>query len=197
MIPAELRSFDGDSGRFEIAAVTYGTVDSHSTRWIKGVFEESLRRGLPTAHFGHTEDTSRLIAHFYDWHDTDDQLVLVGQMERRERSTWVRRAWEGLKSRVLTDFSVVFTRRQWRTAADGIEEFTKADLHRVDLVLEGSVPGAQLLAFRAAAGLGPVAARHAAALRSAHSGLWTPTGETGSLRVALQEADEALAELEG
>jgi hypothetical protein len=194
-LAAELRSFDEPTGRFEVAAVTYGTVDSHGTRWLPGVFTDSLRRQMPTARFGHSENRARHIGTFHDWREDPDQLVLIGQLEPREKTPWVRRAWEGLRSRVLTDFSVVFTRKQARTAPDGVTEFVRADLHRVDLVLEGSVPGAQLLAFRGAQSLGPVAARHALAHRQVAQGLWTPKAPDVAARVALRAADEALENL--
>lgn len=189
---AELRSFDGETGAFEVAAVTYGTIDTHGTEWAPGVFTESVRKKMPTAHFGHVDDPARLIAEFVDYRDEPDQFVLIGQMAPPQRSNWVRRAWAGLRDRILTDFSVVFTRQDTRRAPDGHEVFTRAMLHRVDLVLDGSVPGAQLLSFRNAHALGPVAERLAAAERAAQaSGLWTPTPSA-----SLRSVDETLAALE-
>ena len=196
-LPAELRNFDGKTGQVEVTAVTYGTVDSHGTRWAKGVFSDSLRRSMPTGHFGHNDSKARHIVDFYDWREERDQLVLIGQLAPPEKTSWVRRAWEGLRSAVLTDWSVVFTRQEQRTGADGVTEFTRADLHRLDLVLEGSVPGAQTLAFRGAQALGPVAARHAAAHRAAVQGLWTPQGSPGATSAALREAQDALDDLDG
>lgn len=189
----ELRSFDDATGEFEVAAVTYNTVDTFGTRWLPGVFTESVRRSMPVAHFNHNDDPARRIADFHDYREEPGQFVLVGQMRPREKSTWIRRAWEGLRSQILTDFSVVFSRKDWRTAKDGVVEFVTADLHRVDLVLDGSVPGARLLSFRTAQGLGPVAARIAAAERLASNGLHLPASST----VAMREAQEALAEIDG
>jgi hypothetical protein len=188
----ELRSFDQETGEFEIAAVTYNKTDGYNTRFLPGVFTESVRQKMPVAHFGHNEDRSRLIAEFVDYREEPDQLVLVGQMRPRETSSWVKRAWTGLSSRVLTDWSVVFHRQEGgtRQAPDGVTEFVRAQLRRVDVVLEGAVPGAQLLSFRSAQEIGPVAARIAAAERAAGIGPVVPASHSAAIREALAALDE-------
>lgn len=111
-------------------------------------------------------------------------------MRPRESSSWVRRAWAGLSSRVLTDWSVVFHRQEARQAPDGATEFVRAQLRRVDVVLEGAVPGAQLLSFRSAQEIGPVAARIAAAERAAGVGPVVPASHSAAIREALTALDE-------
>lgn len=187
----ELRDFDGGTGQFEAVAVTYNVTDSYDTRFLPGCAADSLKRQLPKVHFGH--NPQRPIGEVYDWRDRTDRLEIIGQLRPPSTSTFVRRAWEGMRSGVLTDFSIAFNRLRHRRAADGVTEFEAIDLGAVDLVLEGAVPGARLLATRDAAGMGAVARRLAYAERQARAGDHPAIGP--SVSAAIREADEALDSL--
>lgn len=190
----EVREFDGKTGEFEAVALVYNVTDSYSTRFLPGCFAESLKDRLPVVHLNHLEGRDRQVAEIVDYKDSPQRLVVIGQLRPPTASDHARRAWAGLKERVF-DMSIVFRRQEAREASDGVLEFAKAVLERVDFVLDGAVPGARVLSFRNANDIGPVAARIAAAERLAGAGdLWTPSG---SARAALREADDALDALEG
>ena len=166
--------------------------DAYNTRFLAGVFTESLRQKMPRAHFGHNDDRSRLIAEFVDYRDEPDQLVLVGQMLPRESSTWVRRAWDVLRDRVLTDWSVVCHRQEGgtRQAPGRCHRVRPGPVAPSRRGPRGGRPGAQLLSFRSAQEIGPVAARIAAAERAAGIGPVVPASHSAAIREALAALDE-------
>lgn len=155
----ELSSFDEGTGAFEAIACTYNYLDGYNTRFLPGCFAESLRRSLPEVKWEH----SRRIGAVEDYRDTETQLTILGQLDKPEgeRRKLITRAWEGMRTGVLTEFSVGFRRIDWREVDGGVIEFIRADLDEVSLVIEGAVVGAQLVSTRSAApgSRGPVYAR--------------------------------------
>lgn len=142
------------------------------------------------AHFGHNDDRSRLIAELVDYRKNPTSSCSSDRCGPGSPRPGSAGAWAGLSSRVLTDWSVVFHRQEARQAPDGATEFVRAQLRRVDVVLEGAVPGAQLLSFRSAQEIGPVAARIAAAERAAGVGPVVPASHSAAIREALTALDE-------
>lgn len=160
----ELSAFDEGTGAFEAYALTYNVVDEYNTRFLPGCATESLRRGLPEVTWEHA---GRRLGAVEDYRDNATALTILGQLDQPEgrNETLIRRAWAGMRTGTLTDFSIEFIRREWRTAPDGVVEFQRIDLEAVSLVLEGAVPGAELVATRSAVGAaGPVYRRLVAAL---------------------------------
>lgn len=198
-VGGQVVGFDEGTGEFEAVAVTYNITDSYRTRFLPGCFNASLRRELPPIVWGHNDQ--RELGLIRDWKDQADRLVVIGQLTQPskvtpEQASFIQRAWKGLTSGVLTDFSVALWREKTRKASDGILEFEQCRMSHLGLVLEGAVPGAVLLATRDAAGTGSLVRprrsnghRLAAAYRAA--GL--DPSRTSELAAVEAMADDALA----
>lgn len=137
-----------DEGTFEVLAVTYGTTDDYGTRFVKGVFNDSLERRLPVIAWAH--DWAEPIGRATGWRETDEGLFLDARLDTSADVPRGRQALEQMRSGTLTDVSVGFWRIADRTADDGVTEITKGDLDEVSVVLRGAVPGAKVLAVRSA-----------------------------------------------
>lgn len=159
----ELNAFDEGTGAFEAYALTYNVVDTYRTRFLPGCATESLQQGLPEVRWEHG---GRRLGQVEDYRDNETRLTIIGQLDPPQGTNekLITRAWKGMTSGTLTDFSIGFIRREWRTADDGVTEFQRIDLDEVSLVLEGAVMGAQLVATRSAGGAGPIYSRLVGAL---------------------------------
>lgn len=154
-INPEITGFDEGSGIIEATAVTYGVTDTYNTRFLPGCFNAWLRRdldkGVVPLVWSHNHE--RRVGKLVDFKDLPDKLVVVAQLDdparaHPERAQWIRKAWEGVRRRILDEFSVMVVRDDYRTAPDGVGEFVKARMVHLGLVLEGAVPGAVLLGVR-------------------------------------------------
>lgn len=134
----------------EVLAVAYGVTDDYGTRFVPGVFNDSLEERLPTLTFGHSwqDPIGRATA----WREEPEGLYLTFRLDLHDDVPRARQAWAQISSGTLDDVSVGFMRQADRTADDGVEEITKAVLDEVGVVLRGAVPGAKVLATRAAGG---------------------------------------------
>lgn len=137
-------------GTIEVLAVAYGVVDDYGTRFVPGVFNESLEQRLPTLAWAHSwnEPIGRATA----WREADEGLYLRLRLDLHDDVPRARQAWAQIESGTLDDVSVGFLRLADRTADDGVEEIVKAELDEVSVVLRGAVPGAKVLATRAGGG---------------------------------------------
>lgn len=205
-----------DEGTFEVLAVAYNIVDDYGTRFIKGVFNDSLEQRLPVIAWAH--DWSEPIGRATGWSETDEGLFITGRLDLGGHVERAKQAHEQMRSGTLTDVSVGFWRLADRTADDGVTEIVKGDLDEVSVVLRGAVPGARVLAVRSARtgeqvdldAVVAIAAKKAAgeidqatadeALAMLSSGTGTPPVESGGgsgddapdLDQVLAEADAAL-----
>ena len=143
----EVRSIT-EEGTFEVMAVAYSVVDDYGTRFIKGVFNESLDQRLPTIAWGH--QWAEPIGRATDWHETDEGLFITARLDLAGDVPRAKQAHEQMLSGTLDDVSVGFWRLADRTADDGVTEIIKGDLDEVSVVLRGAVPGAKVLAVRSA-----------------------------------------------
>lgn len=137
-----------DEGTFDVLAVAYGVVDDYGTRFIKGVFNESLEQRLPVIAWAH--DWSEPIGRATGWSETDEGLFIAGRLDLAGSVERAKQAHEQMRSGTLTDVSVGFWRLADRTADDGVTEITRGDLDEVSVVLRGAVPGAKVMAVRSA-----------------------------------------------
>lgn len=142
----EVRAVDqAGEGTFEVLAVAYNVVDDYETRFVPGVFNESLEQRLPVIAWAH--DWAEPVGRATGWRDEPavglwipGRLDLGGSVPRAEQ------AYEQIRSGTLTDVSVGFWTTAKRTADDGITEIVKGELDEVSFVLRGAVPGAKVLA---------------------------------------------------
>lgn len=153
MIAPQVTGFDEGQGIVEAVAVTYNVTDTYGTRFLRGVFNDSLTRELPPLVWSHNHN--RRIGKIIDYKDEANRLVIIGQLDDpdkvpQDKAGWIRKAWRGLRAAVLDEFSVLFYPQQSRKASDGATEFVRARMGHLGLVMEGSVPGAVLLGTRAA-----------------------------------------------
>ena len=137
-----------DEGTLEVLAVAYNIVDDYGTRFIKGVFNDSLEQRLPVIAWAH--DWSEPIGRATGWREDDDGLYITGRLDLGGSVERAKQAHEQMRSGTLTDVSVGFWRLADRTADDGVTEIVKGDLDEVSVVLRGAVPGARVLAVRSA-----------------------------------------------
>jgi len=135
-------------GTFEVLAVAYNVVDDYGTRFIKGVFNDSLDQRLPVIAWAH--DWSEPIGRATGWSETDEGLFITGRLDLGGAVERAKQAHEQMLSGTLTDVSVGFWRLADRTADDGVTEIVKGDLDEVSVVLRGAVPGAKVMAVRSA-----------------------------------------------
>lgn len=144
-------ALDGQpEGTMEVLAVAYDVVDDYGTRFVPGVFNDSLQERLPTLTFGHSwqDPIGRATA----WREAEEGLYLTFRLDLHDDVPRARQAWAQISSGTLDDVSVGFVRQADRTADDGVEEITKAVLDEVGVVLRGAVPGAKVLLTRSAGG---------------------------------------------
>lgn len=147
---APVQAVDGDGRTFTARAVTYGVVDDYQTRFVSGVFTESLQRRLPVVAWSH--DWSEPIGRIQSWEERDDGLYVTGRLSDPDAVPRARQAAVQLAEGTLDSVSVGFLRLEERTADDGIVEILRGDLDEVSVVLRGAVPGAEVLSIRSAAG---------------------------------------------
>lgn len=137
-----------EEGTFEVLAVAYGVTDDYGTRFVKGVFNDSLDQRLPVIAWAHSWDEP--IGKATGWSETDEGLFITGRLDLGGSVPRAKQAHEQMRSGTLTDVSIGFWRLADRTADDGVTEIVKGDLDEVSVVLRGAVPGAKVMAVRSA-----------------------------------------------
>lgn len=156
-VGGEIRAVD-DTGTVEVIAVAYGVVDDYGSLWAPGVFARSLEERMPTFAFGH--NWSEPIGRGVFAQDTDAGQYVTLRLDLDENVPRALQAHAQMRSGTLDDVSVGFSNVTRRPPTDdekeaypGVTEvILDADLDEISVVLRGAVPGAKVLAVRAAGG---------------------------------------------
>lgn len=157
----EIRAIDPDGtddGTVEVLAVAYGIVDDYGSLWAPGVFQRSLAERMPTFAFGHS--WSDPIGRAIGQRDSDEGQWVTMRLDLDEAVPRALQAHAQMKSGTLDDVSVGFSNVTRREPTDDerrdypgvLEVIEDADLDEVSVVLRGAVPGAKVMAVRAANG---------------------------------------------
>jgi HK97 family phage prohead protease len=140
-----------NDGEFLAKAMVYSVIDSYGTDFAPGVFNDSLTNNpLPPVLWSHnsTQAPTNVLGRLVDWSDTPAALLVVGQLDPVNPHYDLVRSQ--LATKTMIGVSVGFIRQADEPSAvnpDGTT-ITKATLCELSLVVEPSVPGAQVLAVR-------------------------------------------------
>lgn len=149
---AEVRVPDEGGRTFEAVVLRYNVVDDYDTRFVPGVFTESLEARLPRICWAHRWDEP--LGRYVDYKDTDEGLTLVGEFDDFDAVPRARQAHAQLRSGTIDQFSVGFVRTQDRPAdkddagREGVTDIVRGILDEASLVLVGAVPGTSLVSVR-------------------------------------------------
>jgi HK97 family phage prohead protease len=139
-------------GEFLARAVAYSMVDTYGTDFAPGVFNDSLTGNLPPVLWSHNaqESPNNVLGKLVDWHDSPQALLVVGQLDTVNPHYDLVRSQ--LQNKTIVGVSVGFVRLADEPSIvnEGATTITKASLMELSLVVEPSVPGAQVLAVRRA-----------------------------------------------
>jgi HK97 family phage prohead protease len=152
LVPSDALKSDGE---FAAQAMTYNVVDTYGTTFSPGAFSDYLSSNpLPPIVWGHIADQSpaNVLGQVVDWQDQPGGLLIIGQLDPNNPHFDLVRGQ--LQSKTIRGVSVGFIRLQDEPSQlfDNVTAITKADLSEISLVVEPSVPGAQVLAIRNRAG---------------------------------------------
>lgn len=153
----EVRAVD-DSGTVTVMAVAYSVPDDYGSVWMPGVFARSLAERQPTFAWAH--NWSEPIGRGLSSEDTADGQMVTLRLDLDDAVPRALQAHAQMRSGTLDDVSVGFSNVTRRPPTDdekeqypGVTEIiTDADLDEISVVLRGAVPGAKVLAVRAAGG---------------------------------------------
>jgi HK97 family phage prohead protease len=148
LVPADALKSDGE---FAAQAMTYNVVDTYNTTFSQGAFSDYLSSNpLPPILWGHqgSQSPTNVLGQVVDWQDQPGGLLVIGQLDPNNPHFDLVRGQ--LQSRSIIGVSVGFVRKQDEPSLlfDGVTAITQADLPEISLVVEPSVPGAQVLAIR-------------------------------------------------
>lgn len=153
------RAATAKRGEVEVRAVAYGVVDDFGTLWSPGCLNEGFAERLPAFLWGH--DHTDIVGRATSWRDTDRGPVVKGRVDMHADVPRGRQLVAQLESGTITDVSVGFQRVRGGTREPtagelkvypGVDEVvTKAKAIEISFVFMGAVPGADVLALRAAA----------------------------------------------
>lgn len=152
LVPENALQSDGE---FAAQAVTYNVVDTYNTTFSPGVFSDYLSSNpLPPILWGHqgSQSPTNVLGRVVDWQDQPGGLLVIGQLDPNNPYFDLVRGQ--LQNRSIVGVSVGFVRKQDQPSMlfDNATAITQADLPEISLVVEPSVPGAQILAIRNRAG---------------------------------------------
>ena len=139
-----VRADDKVKGKVEIDVCPYNVVDGYNTRWMPGVFNESIEKRSPPMCFGHSWLDP--IGHMIDHDDSPTRLHALYQLDNFDDVPRARQVYSQIKSGTLTDTSFGFERvagGEDDPDEDGVVNFRKSTLQEVSPVLIGAVPGAR------------------------------------------------------
>ena len=145
---------DGLPRRFWARVLNYLVVDDYGTQFAPGAFSESLQRRLPRLMYGHAgwENPSALLGRGIDFRDASDGLDVLFEFDDFTYVPMARQIAYQMSNDpthpTLDQFSIGFIRQRDTRDADGRPVITKGRLGETSVVVEGSVPGTKLLAFR-------------------------------------------------
>lgn len=182
-------------------AIRPGVVDDYGSLWQADAFDESLARRLPTLVWAH--DWSEPLGPATDFRTSQEGPEVDFVFSDFDAVPLARRAHAQVADGTIQDCSVGFSNTQRRspTAEEqkmfpGVREvIEKADLDEISLVMRGAVPGAKVLAVRAAGGT--VAVDDVVELAKRMSaGELTLAEAQAALTLLADEPDEELEEAE-
>ena len=138
-------------GEFLAKAVVYGVKDTYGTDFAPGVFNESLSTDpLPPVLWSHNSQQSptNVLGRLVDWHDSLSALLVIGQLDQVNPHYDLVRGQ--LQTKTIVGVSVGFVRQadQPSEINDGAITILRATLCELSLVVEPSVPGAQVMSVR-------------------------------------------------
>lgn len=139
-----VRADDKVKGQVEIDVCPYNVVDGYNTRWLPGVFNESIEKRSPPMCFGHSWLDP--IGHMVDKDDSPLRLHALYQLDNFDDVPRARQVYSQIRSGTLTDTSFGFERVEGgeeEPDVDGVVNFRKSTLQEVSPVLIGAVPGAR------------------------------------------------------
>ena len=139
-----VRADDKVKGQVEIDVCPYNVVDGYNTRWLPGVFNESIEKRSPPMCFGHSWLDP--IGHMVDHDDDPKRLHALYQLDNFDDVPRARQVYSQIRSGTLTDTSFGFERVEGgeeEPDVDGVVNFRKSTLQEVSPVLIGAVPGAR------------------------------------------------------
>ena len=139
-----VRADDKVKGQVEIDVCPYNVVDGYNTRWLPGVFNESIEKRSPPMCFGHSWLDP--IGHMVDKDDSPVRLHALYQLDNFDDVPRARQVYSQIRSGTLTDTSFGFERVEGgeeEPDVDGVVNFRKSTLQEVSPVLIGAVPGAR------------------------------------------------------
>ena len=144
---------DGLPKQFWARIVNYGVVDDYGTKFQEGFADEYLARRLPRLMYGHGgwDHLQEVLGKGVQYRTSKEGVDVLFEFDDFDFVPAARQAAYQLKSGTLDEFSVGFIRqKEKRDPDDGHVWITKARVPDASIVVEGSVPGTKLLAFRAA-----------------------------------------------
>lgn len=147
-------SQDGLPRQFWARVLNYNTVDDFGTQFAPGAFTESLQRRPPRLMYGHAgwENPAALLGRGIDFRDSKEGLDILFEFDDFTYVPMARQIAYQMSNDpthpTLDQFSIGFIRERDTRDTQGRPVITKGRLGETSVVVEGSVPGTKLLAFR-------------------------------------------------
>lgn len=145
---------DGLPRQFWARVLNYEMVDDYGTKFRYGSATESLQRRLPRLMYGHAgwENPAALLGRGIDFRDSKEGLDILFEFDDFDYVPMGRQIAHQMSNDpdnpTLDQFSIGFIRQRDTRDTDGKTVITKMRLGETSVVVEGSVPGTKLLAFR-------------------------------------------------
>ncbi len=155
-----VRAAKQDDGRpgITVRAIVPGVVDDFGTLWDAHAFDESLERKMPRLAWSHRWDEP--LGPPVSWERSDEGPLITFAFSDFDAVPMAKRAHAQVLDGTIEDVSVGFSYMaggvrepsdEERSKYPGVTEVvSRAMLPEVSLVLEGAVPGAQVMAVRSA-----------------------------------------------
>jgi HK97 family phage prohead protease len=139
-------------GEMVALASTFGDVDKHGDRVIRGAYSTDVARvkagaSLPLV-WGHDVNGSpqNFVGEIHDADETDEGLEVRARFDLDDPVA--RKAYRLVKRRAIDKLSIGYRVRRERRAKDGVNELLDIELHEVSLVLSPANVRARVLAIK-------------------------------------------------
>lgn len=154
---SEMRAVTADDGNhyIDLRVLTYNTVDSYGSVWLKGCFNKGLGQRLPQLCVGH--DWAAVIGRAVSWAEDDKGLAVRFRLDNFDDVPLARQIFAQVTAKTLDEASVGFSNTRRRDPTDEeVREFPGAremmeesELDESSIVLRGAVVGAKVIGVRA------------------------------------------------
>jgi HK97 family phage prohead protease len=154
---SEIRAVAADDGThyIDLRVLTYNTVDSYGSVWLKGCFNKGLEQRLPQLCVGH--DWAAVIGRAVSWAEDDKGLAIRFRLDNFDDVPLARQIFAQVMSKTLDEASVGFSNTRRRDPTDeevrqfpgAREMMEESELDESSVVLRGAVPGAIVIGARA------------------------------------------------